>query len=429
MIQRLAWYLVTFMLLACGEHDFNQNEQEEETTDQIEKRLGSSEYILNLDELILKLGLGDFHKSDQTGQGIKIAILDNGFKGLDSSRGKTLPPDVFYDKGNGSLSSDNHGTYMAQTVYSLATGSRVYKEEIEGPELYLYNANGLENFESAIKKVISLNPDIVLYSQSWDFGGNFDGKGYINAMIDEAVDHGILWVNAAGNYGENAWRGPLKLVDKGKETWVDLPGAGEGIQIKVKETTRAWITVSWNDFRNDINYATPQDLDLFIYKGDQVVGMSNFKQNGIANSKADKWSGDAYELFNQQLTEGTYTIKVKANTANFNQTSRINVSAIGIPSVTAIEFLTAPSFDTVPVAADNMRVLTVGANDASYSSKSKYKPELSVPSFVQTAGGLYITGSSSAAAVAVAAIAIKSTGFSKKAAEAALAGFRSSHLK
>ena len=33
--------------------------------------------------------------------------------------------------------------------------------------------------------------DIILYAQNWQYGGNFDGGGFINSVVEEALSAGI----------------------------------------------------------------------------------------------------------------------------------------------------------------------------------------------------------------------------------------------
>ena len=64
----------------------------------------------------------------------------------------------------------------------------------------------------AVRYAIEQRVDIILFSGSFEGGGNGDGRGPVNRIIDEATAAGILWVNAAGNYGRRVYNGPVRVA-------------------------------------------------------------------------------------------------------------------------------------------------------------------------------------------------------------------------
>jgi hypothetical protein len=376
--------------------------------------LGRFEYINNLPEIVTSMGLNAYHSAKKMGAGVTIAILDNGFLGIDSAKGTTLPPDTTLDMGDGNQANSAHGTYMAQLTYSVATGSESWSPKRPGPSLHLFNANGIDNLRNAIDKLITLKPDIVLYAQTWSSGGNLDGTGYINRMIDQVTNEGILWVNAAGNNGLNTWRESIAF---GQDGWLLYPNGTSSLNFEVSKNTKVRVEASWNDFTNDVNYATPQNLDLYLFKDESEVASSTDRQTGNpadklkpqVDSGADKakWSAMAYEGLEATLEPGRYQVRLKAKSQNFTPQSQVQITAVGLGDVRGVQFIDAPSESSIPVAADNVSALTVGARDVDFSCKSPSKPEISVPSPVQTGAQNYFKGTSTAAAIAVGAIAVK----------------------
>src|SRR5690606_22710302 len=129
-------------------------------------------------------------------------------------------------------------------------------------KMYLYNANGYSNLVSAIEHLIKEQVDVVLYAQVWEYGGNFDGRGFINQKINEAVAAGVVWINAAGNQGQSSWSGPVALSSSNE---VELPyqayptSAHSFVRFTVPlDATDTKIVLAWNDFTDDKNYKTPQ---------------------------------------------------------------------------------------------------------------------------------------------------------------------------
>ncbi len=47
------------------------------------------------------------------------------------------------------------------------------------------------NLRAAIDGAIAANVHMIVYAQTWEYGGNLDGKGFINAQFDKAIAHGI----------------------------------------------------------------------------------------------------------------------------------------------------------------------------------------------------------------------------------------------
>jgi len=123
--------------------------------------------VSNREALRKQLGLTSY----SVGSGlkdVKIAVLDNGFAGF--APGKGLLPDTaeFIDGPKNPPAPTPHGLAMAQIAWAV-TG-----QAAAGPKFYLINANGFSNFKAAIDFVIANQVQIVIYSQIWAFGSNFD---------------------------------------------------------------------------------------------------------------------------------------------------------------------------------------------------------------------------------------------------------------
>jgi hypothetical protein len=89
---------------------------------------------------------------------------------------------------------------MAQIIWAV-TGSNP-----KGPQFFLLNANGPTMLRRAVRFAIEQNVDIILFSASFEGGGNGDGRGSINRIVSEALSEGIIWINAAGNYGRRVFK-------------------------------------------------------------------------------------------------------------------------------------------------------------------------------------------------------------------------------
>ena len=116
----------------------------------------------------------------------------------------------------------------------------------------------------AVRFAIERNVDVVLFSGSFEGGGDGDGRGPINRIVADALAADILWINAAGNYGSRVYSGPVRILSDG------LLRLGYGTDIaalrfrnRVDENS-VTITLTWNDYREQEDAGTDKDLDLIV---------------------------------------------------------------------------------------------------------------------------------------------------------------------
>ncbi len=366
--------------------------------------------IDKLDPILKELKLSRFKGKTGT-RTVKIAILDNGFNGHEAEIGRTLPQKTYYYRGAESAADrieqpSFHGTFMAQLVARIIKESKVPIDY----ELHLYNSYGYTKFAHAVDEVIKNSMDLVLYSQVWEYGGNGDGKGFINALVDKAMDSGIVWINAAGNFGRTTVLKPVRTGSDGE--WVVFK------TVKGKDVDRVTgdckpppkekncilrVVLSWNDFTDHPQGGTDKDLDLYVSFGKKKETIvSDRTQVRVKDSSV----GETASLFPRELIEtkvpkGKFEIRVKVKSQNFSpnrDTLRITASGGGIS-------LVDPTTDeTLLPPADNPRVIVVGASDDDKTSRSisHYKPDVSFKSMVKLKDGSLPFSTSNSAAVATA---------------------------
>ena len=143
----------------------------------------NADSIVGLDDVAQALGFLKHANTKGTGR-VKIAILDNGFRGWLAEVGKSLPESTVYHDGPVAVdpkSEDPHGLVMAQILSGLLNKTQI------NYDLHLYSAFGYTNFSAAVNLLIQQKIDIVLYSQVWEYGGNGDGAGFINTLVNRAL--------------------------------------------------------------------------------------------------------------------------------------------------------------------------------------------------------------------------------------------------
>lgn len=360
----------------------------------------------NLDGVKNSLGFSQYYSQKNTGRRLKIAVLDKGFYGYEKEIGRTLPAGTRYVAGP-VASPENaqveHGLRMAQILVAMMTND--LRASQWAPELTLYNVFGFSNFKAAIDDVIANKVDLVLYSEVWEYGGNFDGAGFINQEVSRATGNGVIWVNAAGNFALTTYNSPVHTL---KDDWVQLPDANNALLIRCENRNGKCpvkVVLSWNDFKNDVNLGTDKDLDLALTDDLlNIVQTSALKQSTDVNENRPGYSKYPREIIAAELSAGTYFLRVKNRSKNFSDRDQLRITVDGdgvvMPSHSVGETLLNP--------ADNPSVITVGASDSERSSTSlsKNKPDVLAPSSVILNGGAEYRGSSNSAAIVAAGLGL-----------------------
>jgi len=178
------------------------------------------------------VGATTFHGHGLRGSGVKIGVVDGGFRGYASLLGTDLPASVTR-KVFGSESdfiSEDHGTAMAEVVYDVAPEAEMFLVNYTSPAV---------DFVNAVSWLESQDVDVINCSQAMAFqyrmiygclhpssstGPDRDRfvstLRNINSVVQQwqsvanhAVAQGIAWAQAAGNSGDKVWRGPFRDTD------------------------------------------------------------------------------------------------------------------------------------------------------------------------------------------------------------------------
>lgn len=218
-----------------------------------------------------RIGAESWRSTGITGRGVKIAVLDVGFKGYKKLLGNELPAEVvvksFRSDENieGAQGSAEHGTAVAEIVADVAPNAR----------LYLVNSSTEVEMGAAVDWLIQQRVDIISASIGFYVAGPGDGTGYVADMVARARRAGILWVNAAGNEGDSHWSGLYS--DPDGDGWHNFSGSDEGNTITLEQGQYLQVALRWNDW-----LSRNQDFDLYLFRGGstQSVASSRNTQNG-----------------------------------------------------------------------------------------------------------------------------------------------------
>jgi hypothetical protein len=405
----------------------------EEGSGQPEKK-PSAARLHNAEAVRRQLGLLPAYANVAGLRSVKVAVLDHGFDGVESR--PYLPADTVvvqhydpefvrrFNLGDPAFQKpfvpgNSHGRSMAQLVWAV-TGFSPH-----GPHFYLLNANGPTLFRRAIRYAIEQKVDVLLFAGNFEGAGNYDGRGSINAIVDEAIAAGILWVNAAGNSGGSVYNGPIKADRQG---YVRL-GKGDSTALRFRnllDENAVTITLTWNDYRNDEDAGTDKDLDLYVEDDrGRLLGSSELRQvkDRPAGTGESRNPRERVVLSDLAAAPGReYRIRVKAHSSNFTSRDRLRILVTAqrdtpfrdpkTGKITRpVQLLDASEEGEVYPPADHPGVITVGEGTRYSSigptSDGRVKPDVVIAdATAQFSNGEETTGSSNAAAFFAGVVAL-----------------------
>lgn len=325
----------------------------------------------------------------------KVAILDNGFYGFERALGDTLPLKVNYMTTKGVPEKPtSHGLIMAEQFVGMVRHSLGPQAD---PELYLIVSNGYLSLKAAVDMAIAAGVDMILYSQVWEFSLN------VNEVISKATQHGIVWVNASGNFHQRISTGKLKRNSL-KDTFTLPHHRGDFLEFKVKKQEQpVKITYSWRS----ANYkkAVAKDLNLNLYDSAMKKVISSDHRRTV--TVGDKESYDVPMKFTQPILQpGKYYIELEDISKNFVDRDMFKISIDGLDvAISEGGYL----HNAIQAPATHPAVICVTANDYPYAANNSAGvggrvPDLSIPSKIILEDGTTIRSTSTAAAAAAAKI-------------------------
>ena len=325
------------------------------------------------------IGADEWHTAGYTGQGVKVAILDGGFKGYESLLGSELPDTVVYqsfayDDATGEEASI-HGTACAEVVHEIAPEA----------ELYLVAYDEDVGFGKAVDWLIAEGVDVVSHSASW-LADPRDGTGRRSLIVDQAEAAGIVWVNSAGNYADEHYA--ATLTDSDGDGWHEFEPGEEMLAFYPGATEEIDLVLNWDDWPR-----SNQDVDLYLVNeaGDTLASSVNIQDGTIRPVEIVTYqfsdSENYYLAF--QAVSVTQAIHVDLLVTDGQVDGAVAAGSLGAP---------ADALGAVAVGA------TYWANDEveSFSSRGptadgRTKPEIAAPDGVAGTSYSRFFGTSAAA--------------------------------
>ena len=296
-----------------------------------------------------------WNQAGYSGQGVKVGIIDVGFKGFSGLMGTELPATVrarcYTDLGRFTTdledcetgrADDTHGTAVAESLLDIA------------PQVDLYIGHPVSrgDLQAIADWMVSEGVSVINYSAARPFDGPGDGTSPLSISplrtVDRAVTGGAVWVNSAGNYARTTWFARAPFLDQDRNGIIEFaPGdeingmtlaAGGHITVQLR-----W-DGSWGGARTNLN-----------------IGLLNFDTRQLVEFSLDPQSGGPGHIPFEFLVytvpvDGSYGVAVGHASGSVPDWIQLMVW-----DVRSIEHYTKNGSIVNPSESANPGMLTVGA--------------------------------------------------------------------
>ncbi len=313
-----------------------------------------------------ELGIERWHQSGRRGQGVKIAVLDSGFRDYEKFLGHGLPARVkvrsFRKDQNLEARDSQHGIYCAEVLHAIAPDAELLLAnwEPDSPDAFLKAVRWAKT-EGA--KIVSCS----LIMPGWSDG---EGGGEVHRQLHDALGDGrsgrdLLCFASAGNIAERHWCGTFAPNKDGWHRWH-------------ADTTDNLLT-PWGDERVAVEFYGPMEsaYEILVYhRNGSLIGKAQLCQD------ATKKCSRAVVRFEPE-PDAAYHVRVRClDKAPAAKAEAFHLVILG----GSLQHTT--SRGSVAFPGDGAAVMAVGAVDAkkqrvSYSSCGP-NSRLPKPDFVAT---------------------------------------------
>jgi hypothetical protein len=176
--------------------------------------------------LLAQLGVPAWHAAGFRGQGVRVAVLDSGFRGYRAHLGKALPESVivrsFRLDGNLEARDSQHGILCGEVLHALAPDA--------GLLLANWQPGRPDTFLAAVRWARAQGAKVLSCSCIMPEWSDGDGGGAIHEELSRLLGSGraptdLLCFASVGNTAERHWAGTFHAGADGFHEW--LPGRTE----------------------------------------------------------------------------------------------------------------------------------------------------------------------------------------------------------
>jgi len=340
------------------------------------------------------VGLTGASSYGYTGSGVNVAVIDVGFDRLnDAINQNELPNNVVkIDCTGGSCVSagfasetEEHGTAVAEIVYDMSPGANLYLIKVDDT-LDLWYAK-----DYAISHGIDvINSSVVAFNTNFYDGACYSPNPVCTA--NDAYNHGILWVNAAGNQAKRHYK--ATFTGSGDE-WHNVSANNEYIKIEDNASDKILVYLTWDAWPT-----TNQDYDLELYDS-SFNSVTNSHNHQALSAQAPT------EEINIQSPGGDCYLRIqKISTTSDHSLELYSVNHDLSPVVASYSLANPADADgAMAVGAINQTLWTTGPQETSSSrgptNDGRIKPDICGPDNVSNyvynlVWGTHFSGTSAA---------------------------------
>jgi subtilisin family serine protease len=286
---------------------------------------------------LARLGVDRWHAAGLRGRGLKIAVLDSGFRGYREHLGKALPAHVltrsFRSDGNLESKDSQHGILCAEVLHALAPDAELL--------LANWDPERSDDFLAAARWARSQGARVISCSvimPSWSDG---EGKGPVHEALARILGPGtnpgdMLLFASAGNVAQRHWSGPFHDAGDGWHEWAT--------SIKDNELS------PWGKEHVSVEMCWEPGADYDLFVNDTKTG----RDIGHSVTRPGERRSCAVVRF---LPHGNHTYQVRVRFAG-GRAGSFHLSALG----GGLLYSTAKGSITFP--GDGPEVIAVGAVDS-----------------------------------------------------------------
>ena len=169
------------------------------------------------DKIFGRLGITAWHQAGQRGRGIKVAVLDSGFRDYRALLGNAgVSCRSFRANGNMDGQGSQHGILCAEVIHAIAPDAELLLAnwDTDRPETFLQAVRWAKDQGARVLSCSLIMP-------SWSDG---EGGGAINAALSKTVGKthdadAMLFFASAGNTAQRHWCGRVERDAAGLHQW------------------------------------------------------------------------------------------------------------------------------------------------------------------------------------------------------------------
>ena len=231
-------------------------------------------------------GVDEWHDADYRGEGVKIAVIDNGLNRYGDFIGTQVPdPAAVYcsrqlraNAGESQILADCESMYDDDSHHVMVTEAAY--DFAPNASYYLAGVEHVSDLENAGDWLADKGVDVINMSITWAWEGPGDGTSPFNpsslGFVDDMVTNGAVVTISAGNSADNSWYGTFRDSD-GDDVLDFTAGGDECNALTLSRDEEIRVAMRWED-------PWPRaatDLDMYLKASDDtVVAMSEDGQFG-----------------------------------------------------------------------------------------------------------------------------------------------------